>query len=102
GVELGNEVAQEIGGAVVCDLAIIGNQARRELDISLWRVHLRRIAEAEHTAEILLRDGGADRARRGADHRRRLAGEGVGAIGTARPVDGILQSAGYGTIIFGR
>jgi hypothetical protein len=41
----------------------------------------------------LLGDGGADRAWRCADHRRRFPGKRVGAIWAARPVDRILQPA---------
>src|SRR3546814_14631443 len=39
---------------------------------------------------------------RGADDRRGLSGEGVSAIGAARPIDRVLEAARDGAIIFGR
>ena len=77
-------------------------KAGLELDVRLGRVHLRRVAEAEHAAQLLLGDGGADRARRRADHRRRLARERVLAVGPARPVDRVLQAARDRAVVFRR
>src|SRR3546814_14103811 len=39
---------------------------------------------------------------RGSDDRRGLSGEGVSAIGAARPIDRVLETARDGAIIFGR
>src|SRR5690348_14301211 len=88
-VELLHVVLQELGGGLDRDLAIIGDEARRELDVRLDRVHLRRVAEAEDTLEMLLSNRGPDLPRRRADHRRRLAMEGVFSPRTACPVDGV-------------
>ena len=101
-VKLRHVVAQELGRGFVRDFAVIGDQPGRELDVGLRRIHLRRVAEAQHAAQVLLRDGGADGARRGADHGRRLARERVLAVGAARPVDRVLQPARDRAVVFGR
>src|SRR5690606_41397719 len=62
----------------------------------------RRIAEAQHAAQVLLGNRRADRARRGANHAGRLAREGILAPGPAGPVDGVLERARDGTVVFGR
>lgn len=101
-VEVLHERAKKLCGAVVRDFAVIGDQPGRELDIGFRGVHLRRVAEAEHATQALLGNRGPDGAGRGADDRRRLARERVGAVGTARPIDRILQSPGYRAVIFRR
>src|SRR3546814_4452783 len=69
---------------------------------SLRSVHLRRVAEAEHTAQVLLGNGRSNRARRCPDDCGRLAGEGILAVGTARPVDRVLQAAWNRAVVLGR
>ncbi len=64
-----HESAKEIGGFVVRDLAVIGDQPRCKLDIGFRGIHLGRVAETKHAAQILLGDCCAYRARRRADHR---------------------------------
>ena len=49
-VELRHVVPQEFLRRVVRDLAVLSDQARLELDVSLHGIHLRRIAEAEDAA----------------------------------------------------
>src|SRR4051812_11030115 len=79
--------SQELLGRSDGDFAVLSNQAGRELDISLRRIHLRRVAEAQHAAQALLRNRGTDRARRRAYDRRGLVSERVGAVWPARPID---------------
>ncbi|MCY1540077.1 hypothetical protein D9M68_756910 [compost metagenome] len=92
-MELGHVVAQEGLGTLIGHLPIVRDQAGLELDIGFGRVHLRRIAEAEHAAQVLLGHSRADGADRGADDSRWLAPEGVLPIGAAGPVNGVLQPA---------
>jgi ribosomal protein S5 len=49
------------------DLTVVGDQSGRDLDIGFGRGHLRRITEAEHATQILLRQSGSDLAGRGTD-----------------------------------
>src|SRR5262245_11933626 len=56
GVKLRHVVSQELGGRFIRDLAVVGNEALREPDVGLGRVHLRRVAEAQDAAQMLLRD----------------------------------------------
>lgn len=55
-MEVLHESAKEIGGGVFRDLAVIGDQPRRELDVGFRGIHLGRVAETEHAAQILLGD----------------------------------------------
>jgi len=50
GVKLRHVVSQERCNRFVRDLAVVGDQARREPDIRFGRVHLRRVAEAQDAA----------------------------------------------------
>src|SRR5690606_29104761 len=72
---------------------------RREVNVRFRRVHLRRVAEAEYAAEVLLSDRGADLPDRRADHGRRFPGEGVLPVGPASPVDRILERTWDGAIV---
>ena len=58
-----HEVSQERLGGLDRNHAIIIDQVGLELDVGLRSVHLRRIAERQHAAQILLGNGRADRAR---------------------------------------
>src|SRR6185436_4225626 len=62
-------------------------------------IHLRRVAEAEDAAEMLLCDGRADLAWRCTDDRRGLPRERVLAVRSARPVDGVLQRTGDRAVV---
>src|SRR5689334_564466 len=59
-VQLSHVICQEFLGRLVRDLAVADDQIRLELDIRLGRVHLWRVAEPEHAAQVLLRDSGAN------------------------------------------
>src|SRR3546814_15935490 len=59
-------------------------------------------SEAEHTAQVLLGNGRSNRARRCPDDCGRLAGEGILAVGTARPVDRVLQAAWNRAVVLWR
>ena len=63
GVEFLHVGAQEVRRRLLGDLTVGGDEPRLELDVALGRVHLRRVAVAEQAAQVLLGDGGADRAR---------------------------------------
>jgi uncharacterized membrane protein YccC len=93
-MELRHVVRQELGRGIVGHVAVIGDQAGRELDVGLRRVHLRRVAEAEHAAQVLLPDGGADGAGRGADHGRGLARERILAVGPTGQSMAFLSAPG--------
>jgi hypothetical protein len=62
-------------------------------NVNLERIHERRVAECEDASQTLLRDRRADLPRRRSDHSGGFACERVHAVGTARPIDGIFQSA---------
>jgi hypothetical protein len=101
GAEFFHEAAQEGCCCVVGDLAILGENLRRVLDVGLRCGHLAGIAEAEDSTQALLGDGGADLVDRGADDRGRYVVEGVLPPGPRGPVDGILQTSGNGSVVFG-
>jgi hypothetical protein len=62
-VELPHEVLNELSCRLVCDVPVIVNQARLELDICLDRIHLWWIAECQNAAQMLLGDGGSNLSR---------------------------------------
>src|SRR5690554_2918255 len=102
GMELGHIVSEECARRLIGHLSRFIDEAVLELDIGLGRIHLRRIEEGENGAQMLLSDRRAYLSRRSADHRRRLAGKHILPVGTARPVDRILQRTWNGAVIFGR
>jgi hypothetical protein len=75
--------------------------AGRELNVRFRGIHLRRIAETQNAAETLLGDRGANRTGGGPDDGRGFARKGVLAVGSACPVDGVLQAAGDRSVVFG-
>ena len=99
-MEFGHKVAKELGSVIVRNFTVLSEKSRRELDIGFRRVHLGRVAEAEHAAKALLRHRRPDGARGCSDHRRRLSRERVGAVRPACPVDRILETAGDRAVIF--
>jgi pyruvate/2-oxoglutarate dehydrogenase complex dihydrolipoamide dehydrogenase (E3) component len=62
-VELHHVVPEKLFGLLVGDDAILGDQAGLELNVRLDGVHLRRVAEREDAAQVLLRDRRADLSR---------------------------------------
>lgn len=65
--EVAQIIAQERLGRSNADIAIVGNQVRRELDIGFDRIHHRGVAEAKDALQVLLSNGSADSPRRGSD-----------------------------------
>src|SRR5690554_3879197 len=52
--------AQELFGRLHRHFAVVGDQPGREVDVGFRRVHLRRVAEAQDAAQMLLADRRAD------------------------------------------
>ena len=75
--ELGQVVLEEVSGRLVGALAVAGEDLGGEADVGLGRGHLAGVAEAQHRAQALLGDGGADLADGCADHAGRDVVEGV-------------------------
>ena len=80
-------------------LAAAGEDFGGEADVGLGRGHLAGVAEAQHRAQALLGDGGADLADGCADHAGGDVVEGVLAPGPRGPVDGVLQRAGDRAVV---
>ena len=95
-----HEATQELLGRWNGNLAIIGDEAGRELNVRFRCIHLRRIAETQNAAETLLGDRGADRTGGCPDDGRGFARKGILAVGSACPVNGVLQAARDRSVIF--
>ena len=99
--ELVDEGLQESPRALVGDGAVVVDQAGLEGDIGL-AAHQENAQVAEHLAQMLLRERGADRARRGAGDGGELAGPGVLAPRPRAPVDGVLEHGRDRAVVLGR
>ncbi|MNT36039.1 hypothetical protein D3C72_1720970 [compost metagenome] len=92
---------QERLRAFIVDRAVGIDQAILEVDERLWLAKHVHVQEGQAVAQVLLGHRRADLADGGADHRRRLAGEGTVAVGARADVDRILQHAWHGTVVLG-
>ena len=83
-------------GEVACGIELL----RGVCDHHLGLVDGEHVQEHETLAQVILRAGGALRTTGSAHHRDWLALPGVVAIGAGSPIDGILQDARNGVVIF--
>src|SRR5437762_12265281 len=60
GGEFLHVLPQKVFGGLGGDRAVWRDEPRLELDVGLGRIHLRRVAEAQEAAQVLLCDRGTD------------------------------------------
>lgn len=97
-----DEALQERTRVVTDDAAFVVDTGRIVLDEHFrLREHLH-VEIREHVAQVLLRERRADRARRRAEHRARLARPRVVPPRARAPVERVLQHAGNRAVVFGR
>src|SRR5262249_41055115 len=94
-----DEILQKFLGAVVADSTLVVDQIRLEGDVGLAAKEDHAKAD-HHRTEMLLRQGAADRAGRGAGDESGLAGPGVLTPRPRAPVDGVLENRGNGAVMF--
>src|ERR1043166_5828646 len=99
--ELIEEAFQKAPRAVVGDIVVGVDQARLERYIVL-AAHQQNALGAEDLAKVLLRERGADRARRRAGDGGELPGPVVLAPRPRAPIDGVLELRRDRTVVLGR
>ena len=89
-------------GVLVLEVALFVEALRGARNHHFGPIHRVHVEEYEDLAQVVLGAGGADAADGGAHHGYRLALPRVVAVGSRRPVDGVLQHARKGIVVFGR